>query len=86
MDRSVIADIPRDKYVERCKQRAFDYLDRGDLKSAISSFVKNMDARPDCELPHHLAELGVVLWMSKDVQGWKALIEGSSDNWATRAR
>ena len=73
MDRSVIADVPRDKYVERCKQRAFDYLDRGDLKSAVSSFVNNMDARPDCELPHHLAELGVVLWMSKDVQGWKAL-------------
>jgi hypothetical protein len=38
MDRSVIADVPRDKYVERCKQRAFDYLDRGDLKSAVSSF------------------------------------------------
>ena len=75
MDRSVIADIPRDKYVERCKQRAFDYLDRGDLKNAVSSFVNNMDARPDCELPHHLAALGVVLWMGKDVQGWKALIE-----------
>ena len=75
MDRSVIADIPRDKYVERCKQRAFDYLDRGDLKNAVSSFVNNMDARPDCELPHHLAALGAVLWMGKDVQGWKALIE-----------
>jgi hypothetical protein len=75
MDRSVIADVPRDKYVERCKQRAFDYLNRGDLKGAVSSFVNNMDARPDCELPQHLAELGVVLWMSKDVQGWKALIE-----------
>ncbi|UGX96772.1 hypothetical protein G6321_00017165 [Bradyrhizobium barranii subsp. barranii] len=75
MDRSVIADVPRDKYVERCKQRAFDYLDRGDLKRAVSSFVNNMDARPDCELPQHLVELAVVLWMSKDVQGWKALIE-----------
>ena len=75
MDRSVIADVPRDKYVERCKQRALDYLDRGDLKRAVSSFVNNMDARPDCELPPHLMELGVVLWMSKDVQGWKALIE-----------
>ena len=50
-----IADVPRDKYVERCKQRAFDHLDRGDLKSAVSSFVNNMDARSDCELPHHLA-------------------------------
>jgi hypothetical protein len=75
VDRSVITDVPRDKYVERCKQRALDHLRRGDLKSAISSFVNNMDARPDCELPHHLAELGVALWMSKDAQGWRALIE-----------
>jgi hypothetical protein len=55
VDHSVIADVPRDKYVERCKQRALAYLQRGDLKSAISAFVNNMDARPDCELPHHLA-------------------------------
>jgi len=75
VDHSVIADVPRDKYVERCKQRALAYLQRGDLKSAISAFVNNMDARPDCELPHHLAELGVALWMSKDSQGWRALIE-----------
>ena len=47
MDRSIIADVPRDKYVERCKERAFDYLARGDLKSAVSAFVNNMDARPD---------------------------------------
>ena len=46
MDRSVIADVPRDKYVERCKQRAFDYLDRGDLGSAAAAFVNNMNARP----------------------------------------
>jgi len=45
-------------------------------KARSSSFVNNMDARSDCELPHHLAELGVVLWMSKDLQGWKALIKG----------
>jgi hypothetical protein len=75
MDRSVIADVPREKYVDRCKQRALDYIDRGDFKSAVYSFLNNMDARPDCELPRHLAELGVVLWMNKDIQGWKALID-----------
>src|SRR5258708_552039 len=53
MERSLITDMPRDKYVERCKQRAFDYLDRGDLKNAVASFVSNMNARPDCELPHY---------------------------------
>ena len=46
MDRSIIADVPRDKYVERCKQRAFDYLDRGELRNAVASFVNNMNARP----------------------------------------
>ena len=75
MDRSIMADVPRDKYVERCKQRAFDYLDRGELRNAVASFVNNMNARPDCELPHHLAALGVLLLMRNDALGWKALIE-----------
>ena len=75
MDRSIIADVPRDKYVERCKQRAFDYLDRGELRNAVASFVNNMNARPDCELPHHLDALGDLLLMSNDALGWKALIE-----------
>ncbi len=75
MDRSIIADVPRDKYVERCKQRAFDYLDRGDLRNAVASFVNNMNARPDCELPQHLAALGDLLLTRHDALGWKALIE-----------
>ncbi len=68
--------MPRDKYVERCKQRAFDYLDQGDLRNAVTSFVSNMSARPDCELPHYMAALGVALLMSNDALGWRALIEG----------
>jgi len=73
MDR-YIADAPRDEYVERCKQRAFDYLERGELRNAVASFVNNMSARPDCELPHHLAAL-VLLLRRNDALGWKALIE-----------
>lgn len=76
MERSLITDMPRDKYVERCKQRAFDCLDRGDLKNAVASFVSNMNARPDCELPHHLATLGVLLLIGSDALGWRTLIEG----------
>ncbi|MBR0692257.1 hypothetical protein [Bradyrhizobium lablabi] len=75
MDRLIISDVPRDKYVERCKQRAFDYLDRGDLRNAVASFVNHMNARSDCELPHHLAALGVLLLMANDARGWKTLIE-----------
>jgi hypothetical protein len=54
MERSLIPDMRRDKYVERSKQRAFDYLDRDDLKNAAASFVSNMNARPErCARPEH---------------------------------
>ena len=76
MDRSLVIDMPRDKYVERCKQAAFDYLDQGDLEKAVTSFVGNMNARLDCQLPHHLATLGAVLLMANDALGWWTLIEG----------
>ena len=76
MDRSLIADMPRDNYVERYKQRAFDYLDPGDLESAVAAFVSNMNARSDCELPQHLAALGAFLLMANDAPGWRTLIEG----------
>ena len=76
MDRLIITDVPRHKYVERSKQRAFDYLDQGDLRNAVASFVNNMNARPDCELPNHLAALGGLLLMRNDVIGWRTLIEG----------
>ncbi|MBR0710458.1 hypothetical protein JQ603_28440 [Bradyrhizobium liaoningense] len=68
--------MARDKYVERCKQRAFDHLDRGDLKNAVTSFVGNMSARPDCELPAYLAALGASLLGANDASGWRMLIEG----------
>jgi hypothetical protein len=76
MERSLVTDMPRDKYVERCKQRALDYLDRGDLRNAVDSFVSNMNARPDCELPQYLATLGLLLLMRNDALGWRTLIEG----------
>jgi hypothetical protein len=39
MEHSLMVDMPREKYVERCKQRAFDFLDQGDLKKAAPLFV-----------------------------------------------
>jgi len=74
-DSSLITDMPRDKYVARCKERALDYLDRGDLKNAVASVIANMDARTDCKLPHHLATIVVSLLMGNDAIGVRALIE-----------
>ncbi|WP_369722959.1 hypothetical protein AB8Z38_02500 [Bradyrhizobium sp. LLZ17] len=76
MERSLLVDMARDKYVERCKQRAFDHLERDDLRNAVASFVGNMNARPDCELPHYLATLGASLLTANDALGWRTLIEG----------
>ena len=76
MDRSVTIDMPRQEYVEQSKQRAFDYLEQGDLRNAVASFVGSMNARPDCRLPHYLAMLGVLLLMANDALGWRTLIEG----------
>ena len=73
MDQSLIIDVPRENYVERCKQRTFDYLD---LRNAVAACVSSMNARPDCQLPHHLAMLGVLLLMANDALGWRTLIEG----------
>ena len=74
-DSSLITDIPREKYVARCKERALDYLDRGDLKNAVASIIANMDARADCKLPRHLSTIGVSLLMGNDAIGLRALIE-----------
>jgi hypothetical protein len=76
MDRSLTIDMPRQEYVERSKQRAFDYLDSDDLQNVVASFVSTIDARPDCKLPHHLAALGVLLLMADDALGWRTLIQG----------
>jgi hypothetical protein len=76
MDQSLTIDVPREKYVERCKQRAFDYLEQGDLRDAVAAFVGSMNARPDCQLPNHLAMLGVLLLMANDALGWRTLIDG----------
>ena len=76
MERSLSIEMTRDKYVERCKQRALDYLDRGDLKNSVASLIGNMNTRPDCELPRYLATLGASLLTANDALGWRTLIEG----------
>lgn len=76
MQRSLKIDMTRDKHVERCKQRAFDYLERGDLKNSVASLIGNMNMRPDCELPHYLAILGASLVTANDALGWRTFIEG----------
>ncbi|MCK1592440.1 hypothetical protein [Bradyrhizobium sp. 169] len=75
MEHFLLIEMTRDKHVERCKQRAVDHLDRADLRNSVASFVRNMNALPDCELPNYLA-LGGSLLTANDALGRKTLIEG----------
>jgi hypothetical protein len=43
MDQSLIIDIPREKFVERCKQRAFDYLEQGRSKKRSRLFRRKYE-------------------------------------------
>ena len=70
-----ITDMPRDQYVERCKQQALYYLGQGDLVNAVASIITTMDARTDCKIPHYLATLGGSLMMANDALGLRLLIE-----------
>jgi hypothetical protein len=42
-------------------------LEKGDLKSAVTSFGSNMNTRPDCQLLHRLAVLDGLLRMAGEV-------------------
>jgi hypothetical protein len=70
-----ITDMPRDQYVERCKQQALYHLDQGDLVNAVASIITTMDARTDCELPEHLESLVYALVLTNDAAGLRVLIE-----------
>ncbi|WP_247385070.1 hypothetical protein [Bradyrhizobium sp. 143] len=76
MERSLLIEMTRDKYVEGASNEPSIISTRGDLKNAVASFVRNMNARPDCELPFYLATLGVSLLTANDALGWRTLIEG----------
>jgi hypothetical protein len=39
--------MTRDEHVEWCKQRAREYLDRGDAKNAITSMASDFEKHPE---------------------------------------
>ncbi|HWT30764.1 MAG TPA: hypothetical protein VN240_07025 [Propylenella sp.] len=56
--------MTRDEYLSWAKQRAFEYVDRGDLVGALSSMCSDLQKYPGSDLRHHLGLLlGVELFM-----------------------
>lgn len=52
----------RDEHVEWCKQRAYEYLDRGDTLQAFTSMGSDLDKHPDTK-NHPGVEIGMGLLM-----------------------
>ena len=70
--------MTRLEHLERCKKRAFAYLDEGDITQAYTSMTSDMKKHP--ETANHAAiELGMMLMMTgklSTVPEMKKLING----------
>ena len=67
----------RAEHLDWCKQRALDYLDRGDLLNAVTSMLSDLDKHPDTRSNNPtLYMLGMIYIRDRDAQGVRRFIEG----------
>jgi hypothetical protein len=70
----------RDEHLEWCKERAREYLDRGDLANAVASMGSDMDEHPDTRMAGE--KMGMLMYVAMirltegDVQGVRDWVEG----------
>jgi hypothetical protein len=72
--------VTRDEHLEWCKQRAREYLDRGELADAVASMGSDMDRHPETRMAGE--KMGTLIYVAMiritegDVQGVREWIEG----------
>ncbi len=71
-----MSERPWSEHLDWCKQRALEYLDRGDLGSAVASMTSDMGKHPEGRVNVHLAALGLMYVRDGDVAGARRWIEG----------
>jgi hypothetical protein len=61
-----------------CKQRAHEYLDRGEVANAVTSMLSDMNKHPETKLKEGspLATLGLLACMSGDEREAARFIDG----------
>jgi hypothetical protein len=70
----------REEHLEWCKERAREYLDRGDLANAVASMGSDMDEHPDTRMAGE--KMGMLMYVAMirltegDVQGVRDWVEG----------
>lgn len=58
-----IVEAAQDKHLEWCKQRAYEYLDAGDVEQAWASFVSDM-GKHEKTRGHIALEMGMMMFIS----------------------
>jgi len=64
------------RHVAACKDRAFAYLNDGNLKSAVASMISDLSKRNDTNPHLALIGLGMMYVINEDEQGVRRWIEG----------
>jgi hypothetical protein len=73
--RKVIAHT-RDEHLAWCKQRALEYVEEGDLLSAVSSMLSDLNKHKDTKQPHAVVLMGMAAILSHDPNEVRRFIEG----------
>jgi hypothetical protein len=70
----------REEHLEWCKQRAREYVDRGELADAVASMGSDMDKHPETRMAGE--KMGMLIYVAMlritegDVQGVREWVEG----------
>lgn len=70
--------MTREEHLDWCKQRALEYVERGDLTSAYGSMVSDLGKHPDTK-DHGAVQLGMMLLVAghlKTAPDMRRFIEG----------
>lgn len=70
--------MTRSEHLQWCKDRALEYLDRGDLQHAFASMVSGMSKHEETDIPilKALVPLGILYVTEGDTPGLRRWIEG----------
>lgn len=70
--------MTRDEHLAWCKERANEYLARGDIKNGVTSMLSDLQKHPETELKPDspLGMLGMMAIMSHDPRDAKRFVDG----------
>ena len=71
-----MTDMTRDEHLAWCKQRAPEYLDRGELENAVASMASDLGKHPELKPNESLLMLGAMQAGQGDSEGVRRWITG----------